>query len=287
MILWMWLGIFLIVVIGVVMLIIGLIDGNRYVVKEEHFALSKLAKPCRFVMLSDLHGKVYGANNERVIEDIRRANPDFVVIVGDLITSKQGAGIDARVHLVKELSKDFRIYYAMGNHETKLKVRREQFGKLFEELMHAIEGPNVTVLADAACDIEEYNVCMTGLELERSYFARLKKRLLPQEVLEEHIGVAHRDVCNILLAHNPEYFEAYVKWGADLVLAGHVHGGIMRLPVVGGVISPSLELFPKYDGGVFRHENSVMLLGRGMGAHTIPLRFFNPAELYVITLDVR
>ncbi len=283
---WMWAGVLLIAVIGVVMLIIGLIDGNRYVIKEEHFELPKLEKPCRFVMLSDLHGKVYGSNNEKVIEDIHRAKPDFVVIVGDLITSKQGAGIDAGVHLVKELSQDFKIFYSMGNHETKLKIRREQFGERFEELMRAIEHPNVTVLADAACDIEGYNIRMTGLELERSYFARMKKVVLTQEVLEEHIGAAKEDKCNILLAHNPDYFEEYARWGADLVLAGHVHGGIMRLPIVGGVISPSLKLFPKYDGGVFRHEDSAMLLGRGMGAHTIPLRFFNPAQLYVITLDV-
>ena len=72
-----------------------------------------------------------------------------------------------------------------------------------------------------------------------------------------------------------------------MVLAGHVHGGIMKLPVLGGVISPSLEIFPKYDGGIFRKKEAAMLLGRGMGAHTIPLRFFNPAELYVITLDNR
>ncbi len=58
----------------------------------------------------------------------------------------------------------------------------------------------------------------------------------------------------------------------------------MRLPFLGGVIAPSYKIFPKYDGGVFKSGNSVMLLGRGMGSHTIPLRFFNPAELYDVTL---
>ena len=61
----------------------------------------------------------------------------------------------------------------------------------------------------------------------------------------------------------------------------------MRLPVLGGVISPSYTLFPKYDGGVFREKDSVMLLGRGMGSHTLPFRFFNPAQLYAVELKER
>ncbi len=71
------------------------------------------------------------------------------------------------------------------------------------------------------------------------------------------------------------------------MLSGHVHGGIMRLPFLGGVIAPSYKLFPKYDGGVYRGDGSVMLLGRGMGSHTLPFRFFNPAQLYAVTLKPR
>ena len=68
------------------------------------------------------------------------------------------------------------------------------------------------------------------------------------------------------------------------MLSGHVHGGIMRLPLLGGVLSPSLRFFPKYDGGLFREGGSRMILGRGLGSHTIPVRVFNPGELVVIEL---
>ena len=285
MISWIWIVVIVVMLVGIIMLAIGVIDGNRYVVREESFELPKLTESCRFVMISDLHGKVYGRDNEKVIADIRKAKPDFIVIVGDLITSKPKAGIEAGVRLVNELSKDYRVYYALGNHETKLKEKREQFGERYEELMEAIKHPNVTVLEDAFCELRELNVRITGLELERTYFARLKKKELPQDYLRKHVGVAKEDMCNILLAHNPDYFEEYAEWGADLVLSGHVHGGIMRLPVLGGVISPSLVLFPRYDGGVFGMKETTMLLVRGMGAHTIPLRFFNPAELYVVSLE--
>lgn len=89
---------------------------------------------------------------------------------------------------------------------------------------------------------------------------------------------------SLLIAHNPDFFETYADWGADLVVSGHVHGGLMRLPVLGGVISPAIRLFPAYDGGEFRKGKAAMILGRGLGTHTLPIRIFNPGELVVIDL---
>lgn len=271
-------------IVCVVMLMIGIIDGNRFVVVEEDFELPRLKKGCRFVLISDLHNKVYGRENEKVIEAVKRANPDFVVIAGDLITSHVNESIAPGVNLIKELRKYYKIYYALGNHETKLKMYPEKFGDMYDRLVKEIEHPNVTLLVDESCTLPEYAIRMTGLELERTYFARFKKRQMEAGHLEKHIGNVWGEYCNILIAHNPDYFEEYAAWGADLVLSGHVHGGIMRLPLLGGVISPSYKLFPKYDGGIFREGNATMLLGRGMGAHTLPFRFFNPAELYIVTL---
>ena len=68
------------------------------------------------------------------------------------------------------------------------------------------------------------------------------------------------------------------------MVSGHVHGGLMRLPFLGGVISPALKLFPKYDGGVFQEGKSTLVLGRGLGTHTLPVRIFNPGEVVVIDI---
>ena len=114
-----------------------------------------------------------------------------------------------------------------------------------------------------------------------------KLRKMEEGYLTNVVGKADSSKCNILIAHNPDYFPEYAKWGADFVLSGHVHGGIMRLPLLGGVIAPSYRLFPKYDGGVYKENGAIMLLGRGMGSHTLPFRFFNPAQLYVVTLKPR
>ena len=106
------------------------------------------------------------------------------------------------------------------------------------------------------------------------------------EHLEQLLGVCHRDCFNLLLAHNPEYAEQYAAWGADLTVSGHVHGGIMRLPLLGGVIAPSLRLFPKFDAGLYSfREGRAMIVSRGLGLHHIKLRFFNRPEVSVINLS--
>ena len=272
------------IAVGLVMWFVAMIDSNRFVVVEEEFTLPKIEKSCKFVLISDLHNKVYGKNNEKVVEAVKRANPDFVLIAGDLITSHVNESMEPGIGLVKALREQYKIYYALGNHETKLKMYPEKFCGMYDKLMKEVAHPNVTMLIDESCVLGDYMICLTGLELERAYFARFKKKEMELGHLERHLGSVDKRYCNILIAHNPDYFKEYAAWGADLVLAGHVHGGIMRLPWIGGVIAPSYQLFPKYDGGVFEEGKATMLLGRGMGAHTLPFRFFNPAELYVVTL---
>lgn len=104
------------------------------------------------------------------------------------------------------------------------------------------------------------------------------------EYLNRVLGNPEKKCFNLLIAHNPDYFDAYADWGADLTVSGHVHGGLMRLPFLGGVISPKLRLFPHYDGGRFEKDGKEMILSRGLGTHTLPIRIFNPGEMVVIRL---
>lgn len=280
-----WAVIIIIAVIAALLLIVGLIDGNRFVVVEEKLVLPGLSKKCRFVLLSDLHNKEYGEKNCKVIDAIEKADPDFILFVGDLITDHVGESMEPGISLINELSRKYRIYFSLGNHETKIDIQRDRFHDMYDKLMKGIEHKNVTVLKDEQCLLPGYGINLVGLNLDRKYFARFKKVPLDNNYLVKKLGIPKPGYCNILMAHNPLYFEDYSQWGADLVVAGHVHGGIMRLPVIGGVISPAYTLFPKYDGGVFKYRKSTMLLGRGMGSHTIPFRFFNPAELYVVDIS--
>ena len=111
---------------------------------------------------------------------------------------------------------------------------------------------------------------------------------MEQGYLQGLLGNARKDNYVILLAHNPDFFSEYARWGADLTISGHVHGGIARVPFWGkGVISPSLRLFPEYDGGIFEQGGAKMLLSRGLGTHTIPVRLFNPGELWVVDFTAK
>lgn len=275
------------VMLAVALLAVGIIDGNRFVTVRKEFALSGLSKECRFVLLSDLHNKVYGTKNDKVIEAIRRINPDFIVLAGDLVTSQLREDMTPGIELLRALRQDYRIYYGLGNHESKMRQKPDQFGDKYDRLIRAVSGKNVSVLKNEAAFLPEYNLKITGLDLDLDYFAHFKIQKMKPGYLQETLPECEKEKCNILIAHNPDYFAEYAQWGADLVLSGHVHGGIMRLPLLGGVIAPSYKIFPEYDGGVFRTGSAAMLLGRGMGSHTIPLRFFNPAELYDVQLKIK
>lgn len=102
--------------------------------------------------------------------------------------------------------------------------------------------------------------------------------------LTEQLGICDRKAFNLLLAHNPLYFDEYADWGADLVLSGHVHGGVVILPFLGGVISPQVRLFPKYYAGTYFHGKSEMILSRGLHMHSFRIRLFNMPELSCVTL---
>ena len=109
---------------------------------------------------------------------------------------------------------------------------------------------------------------------------------LPYDIqdLQRHFGNPGKDAYHILLAHNPVYFEQYARWGADLTLSGHLHGGIIRIPGIGGLITPQARLFPRYDRGLFEKDGKYMVVSPGLGEHTVPIRIFNPPQLIGIVI---
>ena len=277
--------IILLLIIIAALLIVGVVDGNRFVVAKQQFVLPNLRKNCRFVMVSDLHNKVYGKDNDKVIREIEQANPDFILIVGDLVTSHQDEPVDTGIRFVNALSGKYRIYYSPGNHESKLRYRADYYGDMYNRLMKGIQHGNVKILSDETIRLEEYGIALTGFELGLEYFKRFKKRPMPLDYMNRKLGKPLKKYCNILMAHNPDYFPVYAEWGADLVLSGHVHGGMIILPVLGGVVSPMVRLFPKYYRGMYECRNKKMILTGGLGGHTLKFRVNNKPEICVIHLE--
>lgn len=281
-----WIGIALLVIaaLAVFFIAVMIIDGNRFRVVEYQLYSKKIKEEHRYVVLSDLHNKSYGEKNERLLKKINQLDPEAILIAGDILTSKPGKSFEIALDLIKNLAWKYPIYYGMGNHETRLFLYPEVYGDMGKNYEEELNKVQVTFLRNEKRECKD-NISITGLDLKRDYYKRFKKFPMDNSYLKETLGETKAQNFEILLAHNPDYFEEYANWGADLVLSGHVHGGMMRLPIFGGVVSPAFKLFPKYDGGLFQQGNSTMILSRGLGMHTIPIRIFNPGELICVTLS--
>lgn len=239
-----------------------------------------------FVVLADLHNNSFGRNNERLINKINKANPKFIVIAGDLIVGKQQGDHSVPLSLLEKLTKQYPVYYGFGNHEQRVAEGGECYDENFNSYIRKLKEMGVHLINNETITIfrKDSGINITSVEIGKEYFKKFKKIKMETEYLQKLVGIPDNKCYNILIAHNPIYFKTYINWGADLVLSGHLHGGIARLPWIGGVISPQYELFPKYDAGEFHENGQTMLVSRGLGTHTIKLRAFNRPELMVVTL---
>ena len=274
----------IIILIILICLLSAVLDSSRFVTVSYEIRSDKIAKPCRMVLLSDLHNKSFGRDNERLVQKITELSPDAVLVAGDMLTATKGHDFDRALRLMERLAGGYKIYYGMGNHEHRLQLYPDQYPGMYEGYLKGLQAAGIEPLINECTWLPAWNVAVCGVQIDRCYYKHLRKEPMESDYLPRILGEAREDAFQVLIAHNPAYFEDYAAWGADLVVSGHVHGGIMRLPVLGGVLSPSLTLFPKYDGGRFTCGKSTMILSRGLGSHTIPLRFFNPGELVVIEL---
>ncbi len=262
-----------------------LYDSNRFVVRRLELSDRRITRHVRAVVLADLHNKRYGKENGLLLAAIREQKPDMILIAGDILTAQPGKNFGPAVHLLRELAKEYPVYYGNGNHEQRLKLYPKTYGDMAKRYGQALKEIGIEPLVNSHVILEECGISVYGAEIDRSYYTRFKHKSMEGKYLRKTLGVPDGSRYTVLLAHNPDFFPAYAEWGADLTVAGHVHGGVARIPLWNrGIVSPAMRLFPKYDGGIFREGEAVMLLSRGLGMHTIPVRLFNPGELWVVDL---
>lgn len=261
-------------------------DSTRFIKREYTVRSKKVKKHCKVVLMSDLHNKSYGEKNKTLIKAVEETAPDIIVIAGDMLTaSEKKAEYGVPVELMRCLAESYPVYYGNGNHEYRMKLYKDTYGDMYETYKNELKKYGVRILENERIYLPAANIEICGLEIEKNYYKRISQNPMPDTYIESLLGKSREDCFELLIAHNPEYFGQYAKWGAELTVSGHVHGGVMKLPFVGGVISPMIHFFPKYDGGLFEENGKRMIVSRGLGMHTIPLRIFNPGELVVINLE--
>ena len=248
--------------------------------------LNGIKREKKIIFLSDLHNRMYGEENERLLESIRNQHPDLILIGGDMLVRKDGNSYDKTVHFLAKLPGICPVYCANGNHEQKLKELPDKYEQSYEEYKKALTASGIHMLENASetVKLEEVPVKLSGLEIPLGAYARFGKKELSLKEITDRIG-EHGDDYQILLAHHPGYMKEYLAYGADLILGGHYHGCVVQLPGIGGVISPNFTLFPKYSGGIYQEGEQTAVVSRGLGTHSVPLRLWNWPELIVLELS--
>ena len=236
----------------------------------------------RILLLSDLHCNPLICKNEKVLRRFREEQPDVILLAGDMI-SKYGKKANLRVPaFLKKLTEIAPVVYGMGNHE---EVLRTDFPEQFEAYRQQVEEMGIFFPDNEVVSLvlQEKNIDFAGLTLKHEYYFKKKRQSLPPEATEELF--IEKPENTILLAHFPDHFSAYAEL-ASLVVSGHNHGGIIRLPVVGGIISPQLYL-PPYTRGCYKDGDSTMVVSAGIGSHSLPARLFNRVEYCIINTKTR
>lgn len=248
-------------------------------------------KNTRIVMLSDLHNACYGKDNEVLYNRIKELKPDFIIIAGDMpVANSENKTLNFKTaEFIVKISDIADIYYGVGNHERRMLESvhlKKDWIKYQSILNNNSKNKKIYYMDNKRLSVSKggKRINIFGLDLELAYYQRFSKKNLSEAEIIKNLGRPDKEEYNILIAHNPEFFESYVEWGADLILSGHIHGGMVRLPFIGGVVSPKPRLFPHYDYGEYKKDNTIMILSGGLGSHSIKLRLNNVPELILIEL---
>ena len=229
---------------------------------------------CRVAVLGDLHSAYFGEDNQRLLEAVRKARPDYIFLVGDLLDATRAVPADYAARTAAGLAAIALTYYVTGNHEWAV-------GGV-PELKDTLGAHGVTVLSNQFTTLERNGdvVVLAGIDDPNGY----ADQKTPEEVATE-IYASYGDPFWVLLAHRNNLFAPqYSLLGADLVVSGHGHGGIIRLPFTDGLLSVDRTFFPFYTAGLYEENGSCLFVTRGLGNSGPTFRLFNRPEVAVVTL---
>ena len=261
-------------------------ERGHFVTEELVFSSSKIKEPAVLVFLSDLHDNTFGERNEKLLKEIKRIHPNAVLIGGDTMVTKPGrADLSRTKELLQGISRlSCPVFYANGNHEQRMQRDRGVYGSMYDEFRKLLEEYQVNYLQNKTVQWRD-DIAVSGVDIAWKYYQDFHPDSMVPSYLARRLGKAESERFQILLAHSPLFFDAYAGWGADLSLAGHFHGGTIRLPGLGGVMTPQYQFFHPFCGGVFEQNGRWMLVSRGLGTHSINIRIGNRPQLAVIRLE--
>lgn len=226
----------------------------------------------RIVELADLHGRVFGRGSRRLLAAVRRAEPDLICIDGDLFD--EHTDLAMLPPLLRGLCAIAPVYYVTGNHEWRVPGLRG--------ILAQMRACGVTVLQD------DWRVLRRGedalIVAGTDDPCGPAERKTPAELIADIRAEAGEAAFLLLLAHRNDQLPQWSALGVQAVLAGHCHGGVVRLPFVGGLFGTDRRLFPAWDAGLYRQGETALYVSRGLGYTNVHFRLFNRPEVAVIVL---
>ena len=178
----------------------------------------KIKKSVRFAVLADLHGSIFGEENSALLKKIQENVPDAILLAGDMVVRMDPSTLETARKLLCTLAKNFPIFYAMGNHETKMKAKGHLYRNEYLKYQAELKQKGICFLANEKNKVvlAGNSFVVNGLELPLEYYHKPFSPKLTSEKMEELMGKPDPEAINILLAHNPKYGRTYFHWGADL-----------------------------------------------------------------------
>lgn len=260
----------------------GTICNHRLVKTEIEIKSEKLPKSFenfKILQISDLHNCAYSKGNKKLLELIKEATPDIIAITGDMIDSRKTKP-EVSLTLAKELVKIAPCYYVTGNHEARLKEKAEDF-------IRKLTKTGVTHLDNKTAEITKQNEKILLIGVKDPFYYWTKEHFNRQEIMRRNLSkitCKEESRFRVLLSHRPELFDVYTEFGIDVALTGHAHGGQIRLPLIGGLFAPCQGFSPEYTSGHHKKVNTNLIVSRGLGNSSFPLRIFNPPEIVLVKL---
>ena len=232
---------------------------------------------CKIIMISDLHNADF---SEDIIEHIEKEKPDYVVMTGDMVQLPDSS-IENTLKISDAVTKmNIPIYAVSGNHD-------RQCGK-YEEIIASLWAHDVYMLEYDSVRFERggESIVLMGIQDPKHDIVTDEKIAAIRGNIKNQLS-RRKDYFTILLSHRADLYPQIKDTGVDLILSGHLHGGIVRVPFVGGLIDEDgkVSVSSDYEYGVYKEkENATMIVSGGCDKNPAKRRFFNPPEILVITL---
>ena len=299
----------LVIILIIIFLILGIniilnncIITTRYTIQNNK--INNDLNGYKIVQISDVHSIRNENKKEKIIEKVKKENPNIIFVTGDLIDtdyySEQNSMYQqGEIKQIEKLTLDFMkelvniadVYFIYGNHElvllddpvnNKFAVALNELGVIIlNNKLDTIQINNTTInlvgVQDPSTLYKDKKYAYIGNNKEKT------KAILDDLITNN--DEFNNENFTILLAHRPEFFELYSNYDIDVAFTGHTHGGLIRLPIIRGIYSRAEGIFPKYSVGSYNKENITMIINSGIGYSEIPIRIFNPPEIVVTTLS--